>query len=69
MSDDLKPWADPSHPGNKLRPRLRCVGCGVKGCVTRWGPWCFDCNVKRMRHLTGQFDEIRASLARLDTDK
>lgn len=26
--------------------------CGVKGCVTYWGQWCFDCNVKRMDRIS-----------------
>jgi hypothetical protein len=61
MSDG-RPWADPNAPGNKIRPRVRCVGCGAKGCVTHWGPWCFDCNVMRMDHLNGRFAEIRRNL-------
>jgi hypothetical protein len=44
-------YADPNHPGNKIRPRVRCLGCGKLGCVTAWGPWCFDCNVKRIDRL------------------
>lgn len=59
MSDDIRPWADPHHPGNKLRPKVKCMGCGRKGCVTAWGPWCFECNCKRMARLTTSFDELR----------
>jgi len=55
-------WADATHPSNKLRPRVRCAGCGAKGCVTYWGPWCFPCNVKRMTHLCGRFDALEKSL-------
>lgn len=47
------PYRDPDHPGNKLRPKIRCVGCGKMGCVTAWGPWCFDCNVQRMDRIDG----------------
>lgn len=46
-------YADPSHPGNKIRPRVRCYGCGTLGCITYWGNWCFDCNVKRIDRISG----------------
>lgn len=52
----MKPYQDPNHPGNAIRPEVECIGCRKHGCVTAWGPWCFDCNVKRM-------DRIDASLA------
>jgi hypothetical protein len=53
-----RPWADPEHPGNRIRPRVRCIGCGVRGCITAWGPWCFRCNVARMTRLNSGFAEI-----------
>ena len=56
-------WADQAHHSNKLRPNIRCVGCGRKGCVTYWGPWCFDCNVERMDRLSGQFEQVTKALA------
>jgi hypothetical protein len=56
MSD--KPYRDPTHPGNKLRPRVRCIGCGKLGCATAWGPWCFDCNVERMDRIGAKFDQV-----------
>lgn len=58
MENGARPWADPQHPGNKLRPRVRCIGCGKRGCVTQWGPWCMACNVPRL-------DRISVTLARL----
>ena len=61
MSD--RPYADPNNKGNKLRPKVRCVGCGKLGCVTYWGPWCFECNVERMDRIGAQFDKIAAALA------
>lgn len=57
-----RPYADADHPGNKIRPRLRCVGCGVKGCVTAWGPWCFSCNVERMDRISGRLEPVAAIL-------
>lgn len=67
MTDTVnRPWADPNHPGNKLRPKVRCVGCGEKGCITHWGPWCFDCNVERMDFLDRQFEAFKAALDSLD---
>lgn len=52
---DLYPYRNPDHPGNKTRADVKCLGCGKMGCVTLWGDWCFECNVKRM-------DRINASL-------
>lgn len=63
----LPAYADPAHPTNKIRPRLRCWGCGTKGVVGKhWGQWCFECNVRRIRHLDARFDEIRAALAKAE---
>jgi len=61
--EHLKPWRDPNHPGNKIRPRVRCIGCGTRGCITAWGPWCFKCNVERMERIDRAFDSARAALA------
>jgi hypothetical protein len=58
-SDAEKPWKDITHKGNKIRPRVRCVGCGKLGSVTYWGPWCFKCNVERMERINAQFDKVR----------
>jgi hypothetical protein len=54
----MRPWADPNHKGNKLRPCVRCLGCGTLGCVTYWGPWCFSCNVERMDRLCKAFTKL-----------
>ncbi len=62
--ETTKPWADPAHPGNKLRPRVRCIGCGKRGCITYWGPWCFGCNVPRMIRLSAAFDRVAAAIDR-----
>ena len=56
-------WADPEHHGNKLRPRVHCIGCGELGCVTYWGPWCFKCNVERMDRINGKFEAIAKVLS------
>lgn len=58
-------WSDPDHPTNKLRPRVVCQGCGKRGCVTYWGPWCFNCNVKRMTRLDAVFEKTADNLRRL----
>lgn len=70
MADEktqLPAYADPAHPGNKVRPHVQCVGCGAKGCTTAWGPWCFTCNVARLGRLDKQFDALRATLAQPTT--
>lgn len=57
-----RPYADPKHPGNKLRPRVMCVECGTKGCITYWGPWCFACNVERIDRINMRFEPVRKAL-------
>ncbi len=59
MIDADHPYRDPAHPGNELRPKVKCVGCGKLGCVTAWGPWCFDCNVERMDRIDAKFEPVR----------
>jgi hypothetical protein len=61
-----EPWADPNHNGNTIRPRVRCIGCGTLGCITAWGPWCFKCNVPRMKRLNAAFENIADNLAKLN---
>lgn len=53
MSD--RPYADPNHPGNKIRPHLRCLGCGCQGVTTAWGQWCLPCNVERIDRIDASF--------------
>lgn len=52
-AEDERPYADPNHPGNRIRPRVRCAGCGTMGCTTAWGPWCIACNVTRIDRISG----------------
>ena len=40
-SAPVKPYKDPEHPGNKIRPRVRC--------------WCFKCNVAQMDRISTAF--------------
>lgn len=54
----IRPYADPRHVGNRIRPNIKCIGCGKRGCITAWGPWCFPCNVKRMDRINGAFERL-----------
>ena len=66
MADEPKrerAYANADHPGNKIRPRIRCAGCGQMGCTTAWGPWCFDCNIKRMDRIGGFLESELKRLA------
>lgn len=54
-----RPYADQNHPGNKLRPTVRCMGCGNLGCVTYWGRWCLPCNVARLDRIGAVFDTLQ----------
>lgn len=51
-------YKDPNHPGNRIRPKVRCIGCGALGCVTYWGDWCFTCNVERMDRITVSLEDL-----------
>ena len=62
MGNELKAYQDANHPGNKIRPRVRCLGCGTKGCITAWGDWCFSCNVARMDRINVSMEKIRKAL-------
>jgi hypothetical protein len=64
-SNAAKPWADPQHPGNRIRPTVRCAGCGAKGFITAWGPWCFACNQPRMTRLSAAFDKLAEDLRKI----
>ena len=57
-----EPFEDPDHPGNRIRLNIQCVGCGKLGCITAWGPWCFDCNVARIRRINRAFEPIRRAI-------
>lgn len=57
----LAAWEDPAHPGNQIRPNVKCIGCGSRGCITAWGPWCFECNKARMYRINGGFNDIGKS--------
>lgn len=54
----MLPYQDKGHPGNKIRQNVKCLGCGKRGCVTAWGPWCFECNVARMDRIDKSLAEV-----------
>ena len=58
----MKPYHDKRHPGNRLRPHVKCIGCGKFGCITAWGPWCYECNVARLDNIGAKFDKVKAAL-------
>jgi hypothetical protein len=51
-------YKDPDCPGSKIRPEVVCVSCHSFGCVTAWGPWCFQCNVERLDRINRNLKEI-----------
>ena len=57
-------YQNPNHPLNKIRPKVRCIGCRKLGCITGWGNWCFKCNVERMDRINESMEQIRAIVAR-----
>ncbi len=58
----LEAFEDPDHEGNsaKYRTGKRCWfdGCD-RPAGTAWAPlFCFECNVKRMKKISRQMEEI-----------
>lgn len=53
----MKPWRDRS---NYNKPPCKCLGCEAVRPRSRWGPWCYDCNVERMSRI----NKTMAKLAR-----
>jgi len=60
----IEAYKDPDHRGNKIRPNVKCIGCGEKGCITAWGNWCFACNVERMERIDASFKELQDAFSR-----
>lgn len=57
-------FEDPRHVGNSEKYHTGEL-CIVNGCEhpagTVWGPpWCFECNVIRIKRITKQMEEIEA---------
>lgn len=46
---------------SKYHTGSKCIESGCNNPAgTAWSPyWCVDCNIKRMDHITKQFDEIQ----------
>lgn len=35
---------------------VRCLGCGQTCHNTKWGKWCYKCNVERITRISKSFD-------------
>lgn len=58
-------WADPNHESYRVsrkRGKHTCNGCGTACTYSAWGPWCFECNVKRMRGINKNMAELARSI-------
>lgn len=59
----LPAYKDPDHPTNKIRPKLKCWGCGALGVTGKhWGQWCFKCNVDRIDGVNERFRPFAESI-------
>lgn len=59
----LPAYKDPNHSTNKIRPKLKCWGCGKLGVTGRhWGQWCFECNVERIEGINDKFRPFADSI-------
>ena len=63
--DGLKPFEDPDNPGNgeKYHTGKPCITAGCESPAgTAWSPyWCFACNVKRIKRIDGELNDILES--------
>lgn len=54
-------YEDPNHEGNspQYHTGKKCIeGCG-RPAGTAWSPhWCFECNVKRIKRISKQFEDM-----------
>lgn len=55
-------FEDPSDPGNgpEYHTGKPCIEAGCdRPAGTAWSPyWCFECNVKRIKRVSDQFEEL-----------
>ena len=59
---DEKTWRDADHPSYCGRLTHTCLGCRKRCAKSAWGPWCHQCNVKRMTSIsngTAQLTQAR----------
>ncbi len=58
MAEDMgDPWRDPeNYNSGKL---VRCLGCDATCHETRWGKWCYGCNVERIERINKAFECLR----------
>lgn len=66
MPNPLLPYEDPDHPGNSAEHhtgKLCVEGCG-RPAGTAWSPyWCHPCNVKRMRRISRDLEDLKRLFA------
>lgn len=60
----VEAWRDPEN--YKTGRIVRCWGCKAKCHQNHWGNWCYDCNVKRIDRINGQFAAFEASITPQD---
>ena len=53
----IEPWQDPAN--YEEGPIVKCLECGQRCHKTKWGNWCFKCNVKRIERIDAAFNSIR----------
>jgi hypothetical protein len=56
------PWRDEKHPSYHGRKTKQCLGCGKKCSRSAWGPWCYPCNVTRMRRINKGMAQLARSI-------
>jgi hypothetical protein len=54
---EIDPWRDPEY--YKVGQIVACLGCGLSCHKTRWGAWCYDCNVERIERISKSFASLK----------
>ena len=52
-----EPWREQSH--YQEGPVVKCLGCGKRCRRTKWGNWCYSCNVERIERIDKAFNTIQ----------
>lgn len=50
-------WRDPAQ--YKKGRLTHCLNCGVECHRTKWGAWCYPCNVKRIENINASFEKLK----------
>lgn len=56
-----QPWREIEH--YQTGRIVKCLGCGKNCHNTKWGKWCYDCNVERIERINKAFEPFRKTIS------